>query len=49
MNGMTYCDMCEMQREFCEHGLVEKRRNAATRWWIVDLAERHRPLLGLPS
>jgi hypothetical protein len=31
MNDMAYCDLCEMEREFCEHGLVEKRRNAAAR------------------
>jgi hypothetical protein len=29
MNGMACCDLCEMDREFCEHGLVERRRNAA--------------------
>jgi hypothetical protein len=29
MNGMAYCDLCEMDREFCEHGLAERRRNAA--------------------
>jgi hypothetical protein len=31
MDGMAYCDLCELDREFCEHGLVEKRRNAAAR------------------
>lgn len=31
MNGMAYCDLCELDREFCEHGLAEKRRNAAAR------------------
>lgn len=29
MNDMAYCDLCEMDREFCEHGLAERRRNAA--------------------
>src|SRR5580692_832078 len=29
IKGMTYCDLCEMDREFCEHGLVDKRRKAA--------------------
>ncbi len=29
MKGMAYCDLCEMDREFCEHGLAERRRNAA--------------------
>jgi hypothetical protein len=29
MNGMAYCDLCEMDREFCEHGLADRRRNAA--------------------
>ena len=23
---MAYCDLCEMNREFCEHGLAEQRR-----------------------
>jgi len=31
INGMAYCDLCEMDREFCEHGLVERRRNAAAK------------------
>lgn len=31
MNGMAYCNLCELDREFCEHGLAEKRRNAAAR------------------
>lgn len=26
---MAYCELCEMDREFCEHGLAERRRNAA--------------------
>jgi len=30
MSYMTYCDLCELDREFCEHGLAERRRNAAT-------------------
>lgn len=29
MNCMDYCELCEMDREFCEHGLAEKRRAAA--------------------
>lgn len=29
MNGMAYCELCEMDREFCEHGLAERRRDAA--------------------
>ena len=29
MNRMADRDLCEMDREFCEHGLVERRRNAA--------------------
>jgi hypothetical protein len=29
MNNMTYCELCEMDRGFCEHGLAERRRNAA--------------------
>lgn len=29
MNCMAYCEVCEMDREFCEHGLAE-RRTAAT-------------------
>ena len=26
---MAYCELCEMDREFCEHGLTERRRDAA--------------------
>jgi hypothetical protein len=29
IKGMTYCDLCEMDREFCEHGLADRRRKAA--------------------
>lgn len=25
-DSMAYCDLCEMNREFCEHGLAEQRR-----------------------
>lgn len=28
INDMAYCDLCEMDRGFCEHGLTERRRNA---------------------
>jgi len=28
LNGMAYCELCDMDREFCEHGLLERRRNA---------------------
>lgn len=30
MKDMAYCELCEMNREFCEHGLAERRRSAAT-------------------
>ena len=30
MNGVADRDLCEMDRGFCEHGLAERRRNAAT-------------------
>jgi hypothetical protein len=33
INDMAYCDLCEMDRGFCEHGLTERRRDAAA---IVD-------------
>ena len=29
INDMAYCELCEMDREFCEHGLAERDRNAA--------------------
>jgi hypothetical protein len=29
MKCMAYCDLCDMDHEFCEHGLIEKRRDAA--------------------
>ncbi len=25
MKCMAYCELCEMDREFCEHGLGERR------------------------
>ncbi len=28
LNGMAYRELCGMDREFCEHGLLERRRNA---------------------
>ena len=28
LNGMAYCELCDMDREFCEHRLLERRRNA---------------------
>jgi hypothetical protein len=27
MRCMAYCDLCDMDREFCEHGLAERRRS----------------------
>lgn len=27
MNDVTYCDLCDMDREFCGHGLAQRRRN----------------------
>jgi hypothetical protein len=30
MYDMAYCELCDMDREFCEHGLTERRRNAPT-------------------
>jgi hypothetical protein len=29
MNDMAYCDLCDLDREFCEHSMTERRRNAA--------------------
>jgi hypothetical protein len=28
MGCMAFCDLCDMDREFCEHGLLERRRDA---------------------
>jgi hypothetical protein len=28
MHSMAYCELCEMDRESCEHGLMERRRAA---------------------
>jgi hypothetical protein len=25
MDAMDYCDMCEMDRQYCEHGLAERQ------------------------
>jgi len=30
MNDMAYCELCDMDRKFCEHGLADRRRSAAT-------------------
>jgi hypothetical protein len=27
MRCMAYCDRCDIDREFCEHGLADRRRN----------------------
>jgi hypothetical protein len=29
MDNVAYCDRCEMDREYCEHGLAERRRTAS--------------------
>lgn len=29
MNDMAYCELCDMNREFCEHGLADRRGNAS--------------------
>jgi hypothetical protein len=30
ISGVPYCDLCDLDREFCEHGLADRRVNAAT-------------------
>ncbi len=30
VHAMAQCDLCEMERAFCEHGLAERRRHVAT-------------------
>jgi hypothetical protein len=29
INVMAFCELCDMDREFCEHGLLERRTHAA--------------------
>lgn len=29
MSFMAYCELCELDREFCPHGLAQRRRVAA--------------------
>jgi hypothetical protein len=29
MDDVTYCELCEMDRDYCEHGLAERRRIAS--------------------
>jgi len=36
MNAMAYCDLCDIDRDFCEDGLVEKRRNAAATRLLIS-------------
>jgi len=31
MDGMAYCDLCEMDRNYCEHGLAKRAGNPAVR------------------
>jgi hypothetical protein len=30
MGDMAYCDLCEMDRSYCVHGLAERRRAASS-------------------
>jgi hypothetical protein len=30
IDGMAYCERCDMDRAYCEHGLAEKRQAAIT-------------------
>lgn len=30
MEGMAYCERCEMERAYCEHGLAERRQAASS-------------------
>ncbi len=30
MDGMAYCELCEMDLAYCEHGLAARRRRAST-------------------
>jgi len=30
MDGMAYCELCDLDREFCEHGRAEERAHADT-------------------
>jgi hypothetical protein len=29
MNDVAYCELCDMDRDFCEHGLTDRRASAA--------------------
>jgi hypothetical protein len=29
MDNVAFCDLCEMDRDYCEHGLAERRRTAS--------------------
>jgi hypothetical protein len=29
INDMAYCELCDMDHEFCEHGLTDRRASAA--------------------
>lgn len=35
MDIMTYCDLCEMDLNYCEHGLAERRQSASVHSTIL--------------
>lgn len=49
LNDMACCEPCDMNREFCEHGLVERHRNGtAIARELLIFPDGHGPLPGLP-
>jgi hypothetical protein len=50
MSSMGYCDLCEMDREFCEHSLTEKGSAAtAAAGELLISPNGHGPLPGMPA
>lgn len=47
LNDMARCEPCDMNREFCEHGLVERHRNGtAIARELLIFPDGHGPLPG---
>lgn len=36
MDSMAYCERCEMDRAYCEHGLAERRRTASASMLLIS-------------
>jgi hypothetical protein len=50
MEGMAYCERCEMERAYCEHGLAESHQAASSSAVaLADLREGDGALSRMPA